>query len=122
MLFKHTAHAEAAARLTWCITEKAIGMVTGEVGVGKTVALRATLGALDPARYSIVYIANPEIGMRGILSQLVVTLGGHPKPHLATLIPQAADILAGEHAERGRTPVLILDEAHLLNHAQLDAL
>ncbi|MGI5284447.1 ExeA family protein [Nonomuraea polychroma] len=122
MLFKHTAHAEAAARLTWCITEKAIGMVTGEVGVGKTVALRAALGTLDPARYSIIYIADPEIGMRGILTQLIVALGGNPKPHLATLIPQAADILAGEHAERGRTPVLILDEAHLLNHAQLDAL
>lgn len=122
MLFKHTAHAEAAARLTWCISEKAIGMVTGEVGVGKTVALRAALGAIDPSRHSVIYIADPEIGIRGILTQLVLALGGDPKPHLATLIPQAADILAGEAAERGRTPVLVLDEAHLLNHAQLDAL
>ncbi len=122
MLFKHTAHAEAAARLTWCITEKTIGMVTGEVGVGKTVALRAALGAIDPSRHSVIYIADPEIGMRGILTRLVTALGGNPKPHLATLIPQAGDILAGEHAERGRTPVLVIDEAHLLNHAQLDAL
>jgi type II secretory pathway predicted ATPase ExeA len=122
MLFKHTAHAEAAARLTSCITEKVIGMVTGEVGVGKTVALRAALGTIDPSRHSIVYIADPEVGMRGILTQLITALGANPKAYLSTLIPQAADVLSGEAAERGRTPVLIIDEAHLLNHAQLDAL
>jgi hypothetical protein len=27
----------------------------------------------------------------------------------ATLAPQAADALAGEHAERGRNPVLVVD-------------
>lgn len=33
--------------------------------------------------------------------------------YTATLVPQAGDALAGEHAERGRTPVMIFDEAHL---------
>jgi type II secretory pathway predicted ATPase ExeA len=37
------------------------------------------------------------------------------------LLPQAADALAGEAAERGRTPVLIIDEAHLLDHDQLES-
>ena len=31
------------------------------------------------------------------------------------------DLLAGEHAERGRIPVLVIDEAHLLEPAQLEA-
>src|SRR5699024_5497956 len=31
------------------------------------------------------------------------------------------DALAAEHAERGRTPVLAIDEAHLLDNAQLEA-
>jgi type II secretory pathway predicted ATPase ExeA len=121
-LFRHTAHAEAAARLTWCVTEKTIGVVTGEVGVGKTVALRAALDTLDPARHSVVYIGDPEVGLRGILHQIVTSLGAHPRPHLSTLIPQTADTLAGEHAERGRTPIVVIDEAHLLDHRQLDAL
>jgi type II secretory pathway predicted ATPase ExeA len=30
-------------------------------------------------------------------------------------------VLAGEAAERGRTPVLIIDEAHLLTHEQLES-
>jgi type II secretory pathway predicted ATPase ExeA len=39
---------------------------------------------------------------------------------MATLIPQTADALAAEHAERGRTPILVIDEAHLLDHHQLE--
>ncbi|SEG96117.1 AAA domain-containing protein [Nonomuraea solani] len=37
------------------------------------------------------------------------------------MIPQANDALATEPAVRGRTPVLILDEAHLLGHDQLES-
>jgi type II secretory pathway predicted ATPase ExeA len=37
-------------------------------------------------------------------------------------VPQAAAALAAEHAERGRTPVVVFDEAHLLDNAQLEAI
>ena len=40
----------------------------------------------------------------------------------ATLIPQATDLIAAETAERGKTVVLILDEAHLLSAEQLEEL
>jgi type II secretory pathway predicted ATPase ExeA len=43
MLHRHTSHAEAVARVSWCISERALGVVTGEVGAGKTVAIRAAL-------------------------------------------------------------------------------
>ena len=36
-------------------------------------------------------------------------------------LDQAYDVLAGEAAERGRTLVLIIDEAHLLDHDQLES-
>jgi type II secretory pathway predicted ATPase ExeA len=38
------------------------------------------------------------------------------------LTTQAYNVLAGEAAERGRTPVLIIDEAHLLDHDQLESI
>ena len=31
------------------------------------------------------------------------------------------DALAVEQVERGRTPVVVIDEAHLLDHAQLES-
>ena len=79
-LHRHRDCGEAAARITWAVADKTIAMVTGEVGTGKTVAIRAAVAV------------------------------------------QAWNVLAGEAAERGRTPVLAIDEAHLLDHDQLESI
>jgi type II secretory pathway predicted ATPase ExeA len=47
MLHRHPGHAEAVAHITWCVDQHAIGVITGEVGAGKTVAIRAATAALD---------------------------------------------------------------------------
>ena len=122
MLFASAAHQEAVARIDWIISERALGVVCGEVGAGKTVAARASAAALDSSRYTIIYLPNPAIGARGIYTQIVAALGATPRFYRATLIPQATDLLAAETAERGKTVVLILDEAHLLSVEQLEEL
>jgi len=66
MLHRHAAHGEAAARITWCVGEKALGVITGEVGAGKTAAARAALAGLDQARHIVIYLPNPAVGVRGI--------------------------------------------------------
>ena len=60
--------------------------------------------------------------MRGILAHVVTALGGKPVHGTAALAVQAWTVLAGEAAERGRTPVLVIDEAHLLGHDQLESI
>jgi type II secretory pathway predicted ATPase ExeA len=122
MLHRHSAHGEAVARIGWCIAERRIGVISGEVGAGKTVAVRAALSGLDRSRHTVVYLPDPTVGVRGIHHRIVASLGGQPLTHHATLAPQAADALAAEHAERGRVPVVVLEEAHLLDHAQLEAI
>ena len=93
MLHRHPGHAEAVARITWCASEHALGVITGEVGARKTVAIRAALTALDPTRHTLIYLGNPTIGARGIHHAIVTALGGVPRTHMATLIPQTADAL-----------------------------
>ena len=122
MLFSSASHQEALARIDWIITERALGVVCGEVGAGKTVAARAASASLDSSRYTIIYLPNPVVGARGIYTQIVRALGATPRFYRATLIPQATDLLAAETAERGKTVVLILDEAHLLSAEQLEEL
>lgn len=122
MLHRHTAHGEAVARIGWCVAERRIGVITGEVGAGKTVAMRAALAGVDRSRHTVVYLPDPTVGVRGIHHRIVASLGGQPLTHHATLAPQAADALAAEQAERGRVPIVVLDEAHLLDHAQLEAI
>jgi type II secretory pathway predicted ATPase ExeA len=121
-LFRSAAHSEAVARLTWLIEERGLGILTGEVGAGKTVAARATVAGLEPSRYQAVYCANPTIGGRGLLSLVVAALGGTPHGHRAILVPQAAEVLATAEAERGRRVLFMVDESHLLNPEQLEDL
>ena len=122
MLHRSAAHLEATARITWCIQEHALGVITGEVGSGKTVAARTATTGLDPSRHTIIYLGNPAVGARGLYTTIVTALGGTPKFHKASLIPQTADLLAAEENERGKHVVLVVDEAHLLAADQLEEL
>jgi type II secretory pathway predicted ATPase ExeA len=122
MLHRYAGHSEAVARISWCVDEAAIGVITGEVGAGKTVAVRAALGELDNSRHTVIYLGNPAVGARGLYAAIINRLGGVPRFYKAALIPQAADALAAEVAERGRQVVLVVDEAHLLAADQLEEL
>lgn len=121
-LHRHTAHNEAVARISWCVTERTIGVITGEVGAGKTVAIRTALTALDTSRHTIIYLANPLIGVRGIHEAIVTAFGANPTNLSSRLVAQATTALTSERDERGRTPVLVLDEAHLLSYEQLETI
>lgn len=121
MLHRHASHNEAVARIAWCISERSIGVVTGEVGAGKTVAVRTVITSLDPSKHTVIYLPNPLIGVRGIYEELVNAFG-QTASHLGSrLMVQASKALAAEREERGRTPVLVIDEAHLLTYEQLEA-
>jgi type II secretory pathway predicted ATPase ExeA len=109
MLHLHHSHAEAVARVTWCIDETVMGVVTGEVGSGKTVAVRAALAGIDASRHTVIYLGNPTVGARGLYSTIVSSLGGAPRFHRASLIPQAQEALSTEEHERGRRVVVVLD-------------
>jgi type II secretory pathway predicted ATPase ExeA len=121
-LYARQAHAEAVARINFCIVESALGVITGDVGAGKTVSVRAAVAALDRTRHQIIYIANPAFGTRGLYVTIVRSLGAEPRYLKAELMAQAADLLAAETAERHRRVVLICDEAHLLEPNQLEEL
>jgi len=120
-LFGSAAHKEAVARLRWLISARGLGVITGEVGCGKTAAVRAAVSGLDPSRHTLIYLPNPQIGVRGIHGAVALALGHTPRFHHATLIPQVEAALAAESDERNRHVILAIDESHLMSHDQLEA-
>lgn len=54
-LHRHPGHREAIARIQWCVAQHQMGVITGEVGAGKTVAARAALAELEASRHQIIY-------------------------------------------------------------------
>ena len=118
--FAHPGHQEACARIRWLVDEHAIGLVTGEVGSGKTLAARCAVADLDASKHTIIYIGNPAVGARGIHQQLAHALGVAPRFHRGALIAQTHELLARERDERDKQVVLIIDDAHLLDADQLE--
>ncbi len=121
-LCDRASHQEAVARIRFCIGESLLGVITGEVGVGKTVALRAATSQLDASAHHVIYVATPTFGARGLYLTIVHALGARPRAQKAELIAQARTLLAAEEHERRRRVVFIIDEAHLLAPDQLEEL
>jgi type II secretory pathway predicted ATPase ExeA len=119
-LFDRAAHAEAVARIHYCINESALGVVVGDTGSGKTVAVRAAVASLDRTKFTVVYLSNPSGGCRGLYVAIATALGATPRFHKAEAINQAAALLATEEHERHRKVVFAIDEAHLLSPEQLE--
>src|SRR5216684_4947065 len=80
-LYASAAHKEAVARLRWLISARGLGVLTGEVGSGKTVALRAAADGLAASRHTLIYLPNPQVGVRGIHGTLATALGQAPRFH-----------------------------------------
>jgi type II secretory pathway predicted ATPase ExeA len=121
-LHAHRGHGEAVARISYCISERLIGVICGECGSGKTVAARAATAALDASRHTTIYLGTPGVGLRGMYASIVAALGATPRFHCASLIPQTQDLIAAENAERGKAVVVICDESHLLDAETLEGL
>jgi type II secretory pathway predicted ATPase ExeA len=120
-LFASAAHKEAVARLRWLISARGIGVLTGEVGAGKTAALRAAADGLDASRHTLIYLPNPKVGVRGIHGALATALGKAPCFYTCDLIPQVEAALAAEADERNRNVILAIDESHMLTGDQLES-
>ena len=122
-LFSWPSHEEAVARIRFCVQERLLGVVVGEVGAGKTVAARAAVSQLDPTAHQVIYLSNPPaLGTRGLYVTLVSALGAQPRFFKAEVMAQAQTLLAAEELERRRRVVLIVDEGHLLTPEQLEEL
>ena len=123
MLHRHAAHGEAVARIGWCV-DRARPRRHHRRGRRRQDRRRPRrAAALDPSRHTIIYLPQPRpSGSAASSTTSSPPSGRSPASTPRTLVPQAADALAAEHAERGRTPVLVIDEAHLLDNAQLEAI
>ena len=121
-LFARSAHAEAVARIQYCIAESALGVITGEVGAGKSVAVPPlSPGSTAPAT-AWSTSPTPREAAADLYVAITTALGATPRFHKAEAIAQVANLLAAEQAERHRKVVFLIDEAHLLSPEQLEEL
>jgi type II secretory pathway predicted ATPase ExeA len=125
MFYRSPQHEEALQRLLYVVTNRrGVGMLTGEVGCGKTTVIKALADRLNRNAAQLHMISNPALPPKQLLQTILLKLGGKVAPGAskALLLDQLHRILAGS-AAAGRCTVLAIDEAHVIgSRATLDEL
>ncbi|MCS4503405.1 AAA family ATPase [Arhodomonas aquaeolei] len=122
-LFLGRAHREALAHLVYGVRERTgFVLLTGEVGTGKTLLARALLERL-PGDVDTAWLYRPAESTEGFVAAVLRELGETPEPDAdaTALVAQLNRRLLDAHA-RGRTTVLLVDEAQTLPAAVLEQL
>lgn len=113
---------ELFAHLKQFLHRRGIALVSGDIGAGKSTAIRAFIEQLEKNLYDIAYIADPTIGIRGILNSIAIQLnieGGYFKWQL---LEKLKHFIEKNAADFNKTTLLIVDEAQLLSTKTLEEL
>jgi general secretion pathway protein A len=119
-------HEEALNRLLFLVGEQSMnmGMLTGQVGCGKTLTRAVFMQKLDPHRFCVVAQENSNFGFKDLLVLAVNSLnGGTATPRLSkfSLYQKLQQLTQRLHNEN-RHLVLVFDEAQEMSLATLNEL
>lgn len=105
----------AEERIHYAIRLGAIALVTGEIGSGKSTALRYVIGGLHPSEYRIIYVTASSGSIlelyRQILSELGIEISSSSRALMTRRIKrEILELVRGKKMN----VVLVVDEASLL--------
>ena len=80
-LFQSQGWQELSARLDYIVRTRSLGVITGEIGAGKSTAIRALASRLDPIRHPFLYIADSALEPRGFYREALAQFGITPAFH-----------------------------------------
>lgn len=110
------------ARLRQLIARRGLALITGEVGSGKSTAIRAFAETLEKNQFDWVYIEDPTIGMRGLWTSVASQLNLNPKFFKWQLIPTIKNAIEKNCHDYHKTTIIVIDDAQLLKPQALEEL
>ncbi|MBU7006591.1 ExeA family protein [Phosphitispora fastidiosa] len=111
---------EALGRLSYAAERQLFAVVTGECGIGKTTTIRRLKDMLDPGKYLVLYLADSKLTPRHFYKGLLEQLGCESKFYRGDAkrqLHREIELMKGIHRLE---PVVIVDEAHLLDREMLE--
>lgn len=122
---QHTSVENAVAEVLFAVGEgnECLAVVVGDVGLGKTMALRVILDSLDQSKYDIAFVTNPDLTFPQLLREIVGQLTGQQceikkKEQLLERLNQ----LLFEAQDKGKKVLIFIDEANVIRPANLESL
>lgn len=118
--FASQAATQIKARLQFLVDHRGAGLLTGEVGTGKSTAARTFIAGLNPGLFKIVYLQWTSGTTSDLLRQMALELDLEPAHMCGDLARQISGAIVRLNESKKQHPILILDEAQLLRHNTLE--
>lgn len=118
-LFRYKQLEELSRLVKLTIEQKSLMLVTGEAGVGKSTAVRATTDELPTNKYHVAYVGQDQEG-GSIWRRLAVSFGLRARVSGAHTRLSISQYLNDNLQEKGKDVILVVDEAHLLDRSILE--
>ena len=121
-LFLTDSFNQSQDRLRYLLDRRGIGAVFGAPGTGKSTLLRAFLGGLGKAAYSVCYVSHSTCAVLDLFREIARGFAIEPRYRKADVIREVKDRIVKLSRGQKIQPVLIVDDAHLLPTHVLDDL
>lgn len=119
LCYESNGHREAAARLDLMIEHRALGVLTGEVGSGKSTLIRRLFASLDPMTYLPIYLCVAQLKPRDFYGGLLEAVGVEPVYNVSKARKLWQEIVRSRLTPGERTLVLVIDESHEMTEAMM---
>ena len=113
---------ECIARLDYIKRRGGILLLTGDPGVGKTLALRRFVDSLNENLFKPFYTPLSTLSRADLLYHINRLLGLTPRLSKSAIYTQVQRAFLESKETAGKTILLIIDEAHLLQTGPLEEL
>jgi general secretion pathway protein A len=113
---------EATARLDYIKRRGGILLLTGDPGVGKTLVLRRYVENLNENLFKAYYTPLSTLSRTDLLAHLNRLLGLPQRMSKSAVYTQIQQAILESKEQMGKTALLIIDEAHLLQTGPLEEL
>jgi type II secretory pathway predicted ATPase ExeA len=113
--FEAKGYARLKRRFDMLGRQPGVGVLTGEVGVGKTSAIRNLCAGLPRPDFRVVYLCDTAISPVELYRQLAVELGIRPSHRRGQVWHDLKAAMTHMVDDEGSQPVLVLDEAQHLS-------
>lgn len=118
-LFRNDRLDELHSRLLYLVKTRAIGLLTGEPGSGKSTALRRLREDLHPEQIRLLYLHDTAVSPRDFCDQIAFELGIKPHVSRARTLRAIHNEIKRLTTERRLTVLLVVDEAQSLRYETL---
>ena len=121
-LFLTDSFTQSTDRLRYLLDRRGIGAIFGAPGTGKSTLLRAFLGGLTKAAYSVCYVSHSTCAVLDLFREIARGFQIEPRYRKADVIREVKQRIVKLSRGQKVQPVLIVDDAHLLPTHVLDDL